>query len=650
MEEMSTPHGHQRNSLLAIQEINRKGRISPLPQAVQGAQPQLAGPAGEPGIKSEFGRMFAGIGTGVGNMLSPVPTGAQLPYNAGGLMRREDSDGAPPEPLILGDAPKGRDSARGKRRKLKEEDVRGDEESGGRQTPVGGRAKKAKTHSHHHHQYVYSHVSFRSSMSDMASHHHHHHHHNLDQTSSPALSGNTPFKNVKGTTPIPSPTATFSVHLPNIHQVIPHQVVPRSTTYVNDRGVGSAPKSIPAPPPTPPPVIIAKPRHVVSNKAVLDSVADRQRMHLGDVVYDPILKPARLHDSRTGRPPRSGYKSTPRPLPWNLIEGKENCTLTMKIGKEHLLAPVREEITSRRALWGTDIYTDDSDVIAACIHSGWIRGEWPEDVDVHLLGLDEGFHVSDVREVKNRRNGIKASDPTVLESGNTIVLTEPPRGGPMAVPENRDLHATLLILPTLEKYASTTRFGIKSREFGGPIGDGEEGQQRTRHDGISFMITEIRWVTNGGVSQNRLRGKARRERIRKALREVELGPAWAGGARNTSESREKGPQKTGERSVEILGSWWNRPNKPPSEGDKENRPVSAKSSEASERQASEKREDERPEGEAVAEEEKEAEPEVDGEKETKKEATAMEKPPAEEGSVKESSEAQPPKVEATVEA
>jgi len=156
MEEISTPHSQQRgNHHLGIQEINRKGRISPLPQAVQGAQPQLAGPAGEPGIKSEFGRMFSGIGTGVGNMSSPIPPGAQLPYGAAGLLRREDSDNALQEPLS-GDvsAKGGRETNRGKRRKPKEEDIRGDEDSTGRLTPVGGRAKKPKTHPHHHHQYV----------------------------------------------------------------------------------------------------------------------------------------------------------------------------------------------------------------------------------------------------------------------------------------------------------------------------------------------------------------------------------------------------------------------------------------------------------------------------------------------------------------
>ena len=287
--------------------------------------------------------------------------------------------------------------------------------------------------------------------------------------------------------------------------------------------------------------MIPKPKQIISSKAVLDSVAHRPRTHLGDVVYDPIIKTARLQDPRTGRPPRVGYSSTPRPLPWDLIEDRENCTLTMKIGKEHLTATAREEITSRRAVWGTDVYTDDSDVVAACIHAGWIRGEWPDEVDISMLGLDEGVNAAPEpeptraggRSRNTGKNSTKTPAPAPAKKPLPVmnVLTEPPKTGPMVVPENRDLHVTLLILPRLEKYASTTRFGLKSREFGGIVTENEETRKRAMHDGISFMVMGIRWVMNGGSSQNRLRGKARRERIRKALREVELGSLsgyWGG--------------------------------------------------------------------------------------------------------------------------
>lgn len=139
---------HQRN-LLAIQEINRKGRVSPLPQAVQGAQPQQPGPAAEPGIKSEFGRMFAGIGSGVGSMSgisSPVTSAPMAQYINAALAKREDSENPAPDA-----GPDGATKGRGRRRKLNTEESR-DDESSGRLTPVGRGAKRIRGHAHHHHQ------------------------------------------------------------------------------------------------------------------------------------------------------------------------------------------------------------------------------------------------------------------------------------------------------------------------------------------------------------------------------------------------------------------------------------------------------------------------------------------------------------------
>jgi hypothetical protein len=317
-------------------------------------------------------------------------------------------------------------------------------------------------------------------------------------------------------------------------------------------------------------MIIPKPKKLaVSNQAVLDSVAKLPRNHLGDVPYEIKLKPARLQDPRTGRPPRYGFQSTPVPLPWNLIKDHVNCTLTVKVGKQHLVPAAREEITSRRAVWGTDIYTDDSDVVAACIHAGWIRGEWPEEVDVDLLDL----YTTDEKDKKGKSRATKLA----TQANNLVVLDAPPKGGPQNVPENRDLHVTVLILPALEKYASSCRFGIRSREFGGEIGDIQGLQHRAKHDGLSFMITGLRWVNNGAGTQNRLRGKARRERIRRALREVELGPVWAAKSLNVDSGKAAEVVKLAaapiDGDVEMTGNWWKHRGTPPSEGDKENVPA-----------------------------------------------------------------------------
>lgn len=193
-----------------------------------------------------------------------------------------------------------------------------------------------------------------------------------------------------------------------------------------------------------------------------------------------------------------GFATTPQPLPH--FEGKENSTFTVIVPRIHLSESSREEITSRKAVWGTDIYTDDSDIIAACIHQGWFRGSWPASVDVSLLDL----------EIDAGSNGAVKKSFDINDT-----MTCPPPTGPIVVPANRDCHVTILVLPTLEKYSSTTRFGLRSREWGFK----REGYQSV-HDGLSFMIQSIKWVK--GVDGQEGRNKSKKKIFDRDLDEMEL--------------------------------------------------------------------------------------------------------------------------------
>lgn len=266
-------------------------------------------------------------------------------------------------------------------------------------------------------------------------------------------------------------------------------------------------------------IIPPKPKQIVNSKAVLDSVANRPRYHLGDVLYEPTFQPTKLQPSELSDEAYRSWSTTPKPLPLDRIRGNENCTITVKVPRIHLTPAAREEITSRRALWGTEVYTDDSDVVAACIHGGWIRGEWDPDVGASLLDLDHGIAEDGVVHQVRGSNGDMTMDEQAARAAanDADFLSAPPKTGPVFVRENRDMHVTLVILPTLQKYASTTRFGIQSREFGG---SGREGRMRRQHDGLSFMITGLRWVENGAKTQSDVRGKGRKERMRRAMREI----------------------------------------------------------------------------------------------------------------------------------
>ena len=556
---MEDPAGPR--NLLAVQDFNRKGRLSPLPQAVQGAQRQQPGPAAEPGIKSEFGRMFSGIGSGVSaiGVSSPITSGvAPAPYTNAALAKREDVEGGAAEPGADGPG-KGN---KGRARKLKEED-RGDDENSGRVTP--GKAKRAKGPQHHHHQYVPATGPGKPISNKSFSHHHHHHHHG-NEASPSAPAGLPPVKNPKNGQPVTSPTDK-SLPGPHHHH---HHHVPRTPAGTPSQPAKQGPPS--------PPVVVVPPKAktTISSKAVLDAVSSLPRHHLGDSIYEPELRAERLVPEISKH---RGFSSNPKPLPWDTIKGKENCTLTVKVSRIHLSPAAREEVTARRYLWGTDVYTDDSDVVAACIHGGWIKGEWTEDVDVAMLDVDS------VRDPKRGKPASQKNDAPDADLEGLI--SEPSASGPMTVPANRDLHVSVVVLPRLVKYAATTRFGMTSREFGGEVGP-----RHLVHDGLSYMIQSIRWVENGAQPQSRLRGKARRERMRRAMNEVN---GSFGNITNSAGDGGGGPDRDQEKAEaarlrgEISGSWRKRGGddadnaaadgkdaageRGASEGDKENRLV-----------------------------------------------------------------------------
>jgi hypothetical protein len=132
-----------------LEASRRTGRASPLPQAVQGAQAQPLSIGKDPGIKSEFGRMFSGLGSGLGSSTpsrgSPMPQNAQglFESDAGEMMRRVSSQ-----------------QGRKPKRVKDEEGIFDVDSADGRGTPSGARGAKRNKHHHHHvghHQYVHPH-------------------------------------------------------------------------------------------------------------------------------------------------------------------------------------------------------------------------------------------------------------------------------------------------------------------------------------------------------------------------------------------------------------------------------------------------------------------------------------------------------------
>ena len=140
-----------RSMLATMFEAKRAGRISPLPQAVQGAQGQTRGPSTDPSIKNEFSRMFAGIGSGVGSN-----SGASTPFPPPSPKQNHESNNRPSfatrKDLIDLGKPSRNGSRVGKRsRKVKDDDDVEIIDSRTMNPRTNMRGVKKTRHGHHHH-------------------------------------------------------------------------------------------------------------------------------------------------------------------------------------------------------------------------------------------------------------------------------------------------------------------------------------------------------------------------------------------------------------------------------------------------------------------------------------------------------------------
>ncbi|KAJ4331646.1 hypothetical protein N0V87_008985 [Didymella glomerata] len=203
---------------------------------------------------------------------------------------------------------------------------------------------------------------------------------------------------------------------------------------------------------------------------VLEEAAKLPRRHLGSQVYDATTDLPRPNSSLDDQ---FGYASKPNRLPRFEIN-PINCTFTIRVPRFYLRPRQRQHIVLERHLWGARVYRDDSDPIAAAIHSGWIRGEWDETVDVTML---------DPRVTA-------PNDPSDAED----TLNKIP-AAPVTPPADMDLQIEILILPQLQEYTGSVEYGISSRQSRG-------------HDGLSFMINKIRWVEEGIGSRGQERTAA----------------------------------------------------------------------------------------------------------------------------------------------
>lgn len=472
----------QHRNLLAVGADGRRGgRASPLPQAVQGAQAPFIGPSGEPSIKNELGRVFSGIGSGVGGVTAassgsgPSTPLVSSPFKRDSLTGRSvngEADDKLTRPA----------SANGTRRSRKSRDEDAQMELDGGASLSGRGSRRARHAHHHHHQYVsigsITAIPWRALT---ASDSHHHHRHKADEDSAAIGGLHRPLSGANALHRTSTP-ADGSVGHHHHHHHHHHHARPAAVQAASP---------------------LREPRTTVNLEPLISSVAHLPRHHLGSTLYTPrIGMPSAKASANSAK---FGYTTTPQPL--SRFEQRENCTFTVRVPRFRIDATHREEICARRALWGTGVYTDDSDPVAAAIHSGFIRGAWGDDVDESMLDLE-------IKDVHQHAPQLEADSKG--EEGASKSEEKRPHLPPIP-PANQDLHITLLILPRLEKYESTVMFGIKSRNWEG------------RHDGVSFKVHRVDWVDEGVGRGEERSGEARRKRLRTLMQTGRIctGPALA---------------------------------------------------------------------------------------------------------------------------
>lgn len=395
-------------AILGLASESRRGRYSPVPQAVQGAQAQT--PVPESGVKADQGRVFAGLG-GMG-VSSTGPTSS--PFKEGSARLSEEN-------LMKMSRST---SGMGKRARKFEDDLRAESDIGD--------GKKGRKRSKYAHAYKLD----------------------LEDNTRRA----TPLSNSIRRVGTPSNAPGHPTQLSHHHHM-PRQDEQRPTF---------------------------KPKKTIRISSIINAAKRMPRRHLGTFKYDPTVSNP---DSSKPGADRFDISVRPNVIPSFDATDQVNCTYSIRVPKMWLQERERRMICRESFLWGSGIYTDDSDVMAAAMHSGFIKSALPEGTDRSLL------------------------DKIVKEQNTKIEgLTDVP-DKPMVPEPNKDAIITCVVLPGLEQYAGSARYGLWSRAW-------PDEKTGSTHDGISFAIQKVEFVT-GGVEARRVgrTGKERRERLKKELQD-----------------------------------------------------------------------------------------------------------------------------------
>ncbi|CED82066.1 Histone deacetylation protein Rxt3 [Phaffia rhodozyma] len=147
-----------------------------------------------------------------------------------------------------------------------------------------------------------------------------------------------------------------------------------------------------------------------------------------------------------------------------------------------------DSIGRERSLWGTEVYTDDSDLVALLVHAGWI------------VPASESDNVNDKPDGARVRTEAEAEVEAEGREGDRLGGNGNGRSSDSDLwRESGALRVTLRVVGRLIRYIGTERNGVKSRGWG------------NGHDGGSLVVEGVTRVerTNRTSSLSRRTKKAR---------------------------------------------------------------------------------------------------------------------------------------------
>ncbi|KAK6360201.1 hypothetical protein TWF730_006351 [Orbilia blumenaviensis] len=219
---------------------------------------------------------------------------------------------------------------------------------------------------------------------------------------------------------------------------------------------------------------VIPPPQVVDNSEVLTELKTHERHHLGSMVYTPTM----LKKSGTVK----SYSHIP------LFMERENCTYIIRIPWYCLSLEERERVCKKRLLWGTEVYTDDSNILAVLVHLGY------------LPAVRDGAEVVEYASAHDAVLARLSAPKRRVGAGRSreIAAAVMAEGGApktsASFQERKDLLVKIVICGNLGEYRSVVKYGLKSRGWDGG------------HDGMGFMVENVKWV-DSTIGFGDVRGK-----------------------------------------------------------------------------------------------------------------------------------------------